>query len=100
MQIMTTYDATHLAYWEDYHPVPATFGAPAGMEADCSPAAALVTRGDNATGPEMVVRVGWKPNEIDLAHLAQGGVIWLSMWGGLAPHMLEVQAPERGPVGG
>lgn len=47
----------------------------------------------NEMGTEHVVRVPWKPDEIELMHLAQGGTIWLSTWGGLPPHMLEVQEP-------
>jgi hypothetical protein len=58
------------------------------------PAVVIVTqpRGPQDLGMRCV-RVAWKPSEIDLAHLAQGGTIWLSCWGGLPPHMLEVQAP-------
>jgi hypothetical protein len=32
-------------------------------------------------------------DEIELAALAHGGTIWLSTWGGLPAHQLEVQAP-------
>lgn len=48
-------------------------------------------------GPEdlgqSTVRVAWTPDEIELTHLARGGTIWLSTWGGLPVHSLQVQAP-------
>lgn len=78
----------HLAYWTDYEPLPRTFTAPDQLD-DCAPCPAIVTMSNG----ERVVRVAWKPDEIELAHLAQGGTLWLSTWGGLPPHMLEVQEP-------
>ena len=67
-----------------------------------------------------VVRVAWQLDEIELAHLATGGTLWVTVeldesdgqaterrgclsalrwaWGGLPPHMLEVSAPRPGSV--
>jgi ligand-binding sensor domain-containing protein len=90
MNIVNELDGYHLAYWADQMPAEAiTMRAPAEMT-DCSDCAAIVTEPKDG---EVVVRVAWKPNEIELAHLARGGTIWLSTWGGLPPHMLEVQEP-------
>jgi hypothetical protein len=78
----------HLDYWSDYDVRVGEFGAPESMT-DCAPCIAIVT---TALDGEKVVRVPWKPNELDLAALAQGGTLWVSTWGGLPPHQLEVQA--------
>lgn len=80
-----------LAYWSALNPRPATFGPPLGSE-DVAPCPAIVTTDDMASGHD-VVRVPWQLDEIELVHLAKGGTLWLSMWGGLPPHMLEVQEP-------
>lgn len=89
MQIVNELDAAHVEYWRDQFPGAHTIvmRAPEGMD-DCADCSAVVTE-----TPGVVVRVAWKPNEIELAHLARGGTIWLSSWGGLPPHMLEVQEP-------
>lgn len=42
----------------------------------------------------LVVRVAWTLNEIDLMHLATGGTLWLSTWGGLPPHAIHVEPPR------
>jgi hypothetical protein len=78
-----------LAYWADLNPRPAIFTAPGEMPG-CAPCPALVTDTTVGDGAQ-VVRVAWQLDEIELAHLARGGTLWLSVWGGLPPHMLEVQ---------
>lgn len=93
MQILSEFTEDHVAYWAHLDPRPATFRAPEGVE-DCGDAEVIITRSD-ASADEQVVRVAWKPDEIELAALAQGGTIWLSTWGTLLPHMLEVQAPDH-----
>ncbi len=84
----------HLAYWsEQMEAQPAVFLAPDGLDDGCSPCTGVVTR-PLEPGPMdgmQVVRVAWRPDDEDLAALAAGGVVWLSTWGGLPPHMLEVQ---------
>lgn len=82
-----------MAYWADYNPQPRTFTAPGEVEAGVEPCQALVTDDllDGQFG--QVVRVPWTLNEIELAHLARTGTLWLSTWGGLPMHMLEVQEP-------
>lgn len=88
MEIVNSLSADHLAYWADqFDASPIVMQAPPGMA--CEDCAAILTN----TPDGRVVRVAWKPNEIDLAHLARGGTIWLSCYGGLPPHSLEVQAP-------
>lgn len=91
MQPRPTTDAD-LAYWVEYDPKPQVIGGPPS-EPDCLPCPALVTR-DPERGT-MIVRVPFTLDEIELAGLAQGGTIWLSTWGGLPIHMLEVQDPVR-----
>jgi hypothetical protein len=80
----------HQAYW-DHAPI-TIFTAPEDP-AGCVPCPGIVTRIIEDGRSFAVVRVAWKPDEIEIAHLAKGGTIWLSTWGGLPPHMLEVQAP-------
>lgn len=75
----------HAAYWSGYTVEAVTFRGDGDSVADVR---ALVTTDRHGA---RVVRVPWKLNEIELAQLAQGGTIWLSVWGGLSPHMLEVQ---------
>ncbi len=89
MEIVNDLNGDHLAYWAGYDAQPIIMKAPPHM-GSCADCAAIVTMGDDG---ERVIRVAWKPNEIDLAHLARGGTVWLSCWGGLPPHMLEVQEP-------
>jgi hypothetical protein len=36
------------------------------------------------------VHVAYELNEIEVAHLATGGTLWLSTWGGLPIHRVEV----------
>lgn len=81
-----------LAYWADVNPRVATFTGPGEIEAGVEPCPGLLT--DDSLGNQFgqVVRVPWTLSEIELAHLAQGGTLWLSTWGGLPMHMLEVQA--------
>jgi hypothetical protein len=82
-----------LGYWVDYDPVPQVIGGPPS-EPDCIPCPAVVTR-DVRDGREgqVIVRVPFELDEIELAHLARGGTLWLSTWGGLPIHMMEVQEP-------
>jgi hypothetical protein len=37
-----------------------------------------------------VSRVPWTLDDDEIARLAGGGTLWLSCWGGLPMHMLEV----------
>jgi hypothetical protein len=83
---------TDLAYWADQNPRPLTFTAPDEIEAGIEPCPGLITDGDEF-GP--VARVAWQLDEIDVAHLANGGTLWLSTWGGLPVHMIEVQPPVQ-----
>jgi hypothetical protein len=79
-------------YWADYMPREVVFAAD---DPTFTPCPGLITN-DLTTdvGGGAVVRVPWVLDEIDLAHLAKGGTLWLSTWGGLPPHMLEVQEPS------
>jgi hypothetical protein len=81
-----------LDYWADLDPKPVTYAADDETFNECP---ALVTCDDTPGTARLdtVVRVPWTLNEIELAHLANGGTLWLSTWGGLPPHMLEVQEP-------
>lgn len=37
-----------------------------------------------------VIHVAWQLDEIEVAHLANGGTLWLTTYGGLPIHRLEV----------
>lgn len=90
MKIHNDLDGYDLAYWADQmDAAPITMKAPPGMD-DCDDCSAIVTTNDRG---ERVIRTAWKPEPEDLAHLANGGTVWLSTWGGLPPHMLEVAPP-------
>lgn len=94
MDIVNDLQPEHLEYWSEYETRVATFTAPDEQAVGIEPAVGIVT--EPRTPQDLgvsCVRVAWKPDEIDLAHLARGGTIWLSTWGGLPPHMLEVQPP-------
>lgn len=80
-----------LAYWADYEPRAATYAAD---DPDTSPCPAVITTVADPHGVigTTCVRVPWTLSEIELMDLAKGGTLWLSCWGGLPPHMLEVQA--------
>lgn len=95
MNIVDDFTPEHLAYWSDFDFQVRTFTSPAEIDVGIEPARALVTPPVAASDlGAPCVRVAWKPNEIDLAHLARGGTLWLSCWGGLPPHYLEVQPPD------
>lgn len=85
---------TDLAYWGVDDTRVARFTAPAEIEAGVEPCEGIVTASDGFGG---AARVPWVLDEIELAHLARGGTLWLSTWGGLPMHMLEVQPPESRP---
>lgn len=81
---------TDLDYWADHNPRPVTFSS---TEPDVVPCPAVLT--DDPNRDDVIVRIPWQLDEIELAHLARGGTLWLSTWGGLPPHQLEVQEPVR-----
>lgn len=94
MIIVNDLTADQLAYWSDYDCRVSTFTAPEEQQVGIEPAVGIITQPREPADLGMpCVRVAWKPDEIELAHLARGGTIWLSTWGGLPPHMLEVQEP-------
>jgi len=90
---MTPRDITEadMEHWADLNPRRFSFTGPGEIEADILACPGLITDGDNLAG--LIVRVPWTLDEIELAHLARGGTIWLSTWGGLPVHSLEVQEP-------
>ena len=85
-----------MAYWSGLNPVSTVISGPGEVEADITPCPAIITDGGPLGG---VVRVPWTLNEIELGHLARGGTLWLSTWGGLPIHVLEVSEPRSTPNG-
>lgn len=79
-------------YWSDYSPRPVVYAADDPTFAPC-PALITTVADPHGVVGDTVVRIAWTLDEIELANLAKGGTLWLSTWGGLPPHMLEVQAP-------
>lgn len=43
-----------------------------------------------------VIHVAYQLDEIEVAALAQGGTLWLTTWGGLPVHLVEV-VPKDAP---
>ena len=85
----------HRAYWREFETKEAIFGPPEEIEVGIEPCTAIITAPKEPADLNMAcVRVPWKPDEADIAMIAAGGTIWLSTWGGLPPHMLEVQPPS------
>lgn len=96
MEIVNDLKPEHLLYWRDFDARVSVFTAPSERAVGIEPAVGVVTQPKEPADLGVpCVRVAWKPDEIDLAHLAHGGTIWLSTWGGLPPHMLEVQPPPQ-----
>jgi len=79
-----------VAYWTQRagaEPVRRVIGGPAEAP-DVIPCPTLV--GLDTTQGVVVCRVAYQLDEIELAALAQGGTLWLSTWGGLPIHLVEV----------
>lgn len=84
-----------LAYWADFDVVgPITVGGP-DEAPDVIPCPAILTPSGDPAVAGMVARVAFELDEIELAALARGGTLWLSTWGGLPIHMLEVAPPPE-----
>jgi len=99
VDIVREFTEAHLAYWANYDTQIATFTAPNEQTVGIEPALGIITQPTDALDLGVVcIRVAWKPSEIDVAHLARGGTIWLSTWNYLPVHQLEVQ-PPAGPDG-
>lgn len=81
-----------LAFWAEVDPHGVTIGGPAEGP-DVVPCPAVVTFPEGRGAPP-VLRVAWRLDEIELAQLARGGTLWLSTWGGLPIHQIEVQPPS------
>lgn len=82
-------------YWnerEGRSHVPVVIGGPEEAP-DVVPCPTLVTPGPG----QRMCHVAYQLNEIELAVLAQGGTLWLSTWGGLPIHLLEVVPLDRSP---
>jgi hypothetical protein len=94
MDIVREFTDEHVRFWSEYEAHVAVFTTPDEQAVGIEPALGIITQPrEPADLGAICVRVAWKPDEIDLAHLARGGTIWLSCWGGLPPHYLQVQAP-------
>ena len=94
MNIVNELQPEHLDYWAGFDRKVCTFTTPDERALGIEPAVGIVTAPkDPADLGVACVRVAWRPDEADVAALAAGGTIWLSTWGGLPPHMLEVQPP-------
>lgn len=68
----------------------ATYGPPKGFDpSQVVPIPAYMgeVRGGNCDG-QMITVVCWKPTYEELQALVEGGGVYLTMFGGLAPHML------------
>lgn len=77
-------------YWEGRDECPQQPVVMGGPEEgpDVIPCPCLVARGVNC------VHVAYRLDEIEVAALAQGGTLWLTTWGGLPIHLIEVVPKE------
>jgi hypothetical protein len=82
-----------LEYWAPLHPMKVVFSADDPSFTECPALKTLDAEVDgrrSTVGGGTVVRVPWTLDPEEVEVLAAGGTIWLSTWGGLPPHMLEV----------
>lgn len=77
-------------YWGPLAPRFVMMTGPGEVESGIEPCPAIATTDEGST----VVRVAWELDELELAHLARGGTLWVSTWGGLPVHSLHVQPPH------
>lgn len=66
------------------------FGPPPGMsegQVRTIPGCRAIVKGGSCDGMPICV-VAWKPTPADLLRLQNGGVVYLSVYGGLPPHLL------------
>lgn len=84
------------AFWSAFAPKLTIFTAPEDPPG-CVPCPGLVTEVREMGRPFNVVRVPWKLTDVEIAQLAAGGTLWLSTYGGLPAHYLEVQAVDARP---
>lgn len=85
-----------VAYWterDEGEQRPAVIGGPEEAP-DVIPCPALVCR------EKAMVHVAFDLDEIEVAHLANGGTLWLTTWGGLPIHLVEVVPRGREYVRG
>lgn len=87
MDIVEEIDVRQASYWADFYESGVVYFAPPKDSVDVDGCQAVVTRTEEG---EQAMRVPWKPDKNDLLKLMSGGTIWLSVWGGLPPHQLEV----------
>lgn len=80
-----------VAWWAERDGAPGERVVIGGPEEgpDVIPCPAIVTREMN------LIHVAYELDEIELAHLATGGTLWLTTWGGLPVHLVEVEEPRR-----
>jgi hypothetical protein len=76
-----------LEYWGALDPYRRTYTGPGEIESGIEPCPAIELNNGE-------IAVAWTLDEIELVHLAQGGTLWLSTFGGLPIHGLHVQVPE------
>lgn len=83
-RLATPAEALYWARREDMAQSVVVIGGPE-EGSDVIPCPALISE-------SRVVHVAYQLDEIELAHLANGGTLWMSTWGGLPVHLLEVVA--------
>jgi hypothetical protein len=86
-----------IAYWTEHDggdQMPTVIGGPKEAP-DVIPCPALVSTvfvpaDDGSMSSYPIVHVAFQLDEVEVAHLAHGGTLWLSTWGGLPIHLVEV----------
>jgi hypothetical protein len=88
---LTVDDVNYWAVREATPAIRADIGGPEELAEDIRPCPAVVM-------PEKsMVSVCWDLNEVELAHLAKGGKLWLTTYGGLPIHSIEVIPKDANP---
>jgi hypothetical protein len=81
-------------YWcarEETYAQTLLISGPGELADDVRPCPAIIMPEKN------MVTVRWELSEIELAQLANGGRLWLTTWGGLPIHTIEVIPKDANP---
>lgn len=94
--------AEHLAYWRRddqlVEPFVQVIGGPEeGPDVNPCPTA-ISAHVDDLGNRSVEYHIPLRLDEIELAHMAQGGTLWLTTYGVIPIHRVEVQAPASLPV--